>query len=105
MHTKQSLFPDAMTFSESLLDSPIPYVNSELKMSFIACFSSVRSLYTPYCERSTSFDTTVAFYISDIGNPSVAILPTDSSIVKLSIFEVIRTQNVLTYERYLCCLQ
>ena len=33
------------------------------------------------------------------------VLPTDKSIVKLDIFEVIHTQNVLTYERSLCCLQ
>ena len=26
-------------------------------------------------------------------------------LVKLDIFEITRTQNVLTYERYLCCLQ
>ena len=41
---------------------------------------------------------TIALYISGFGNPSVAI-------VKLDIFEVIRTQNVLTYERYLYCLE
>ena len=39
------------------------------------------------------------------GMPFCCNLPTDSSVVKLDIFEVIRTQNVLTYEHYLCCLQ
>ena len=43
----------------------------------------------------------IPFYISGFGNPNVAIC----SIVKLDIFEIIRTQNALTYESYLCCLQ
>ena len=33
------------------------------------------------------------------------VLQSASSIVKLDIFEVIRTQNFLTFEHYLCCLQ
>ena len=44
------------------------------------------------------------FYFG-IWQPQCCNLPTDSSIVKLDIFEVICTQNVLTYEHYLCCLQ
>ena len=44
-----------------------------------------------------AFITRVALYISGFGNPSVAICQLPGSIVKLDIFEVIRTQNVLTY--------
>ena len=40
----------------------------------------------PDCAVETLDYTRVAFYISRFGNPSV-------------------TQNVLTYEQYLCCLQ
>ena len=34
---------------------------------------------------------------------AILVLQSVNSIVKLDNFEVIRTQKVLTYERYLCC--
>ena len=40
-----------------------------------------------------------------IWQPQCCNLPTDSSVVKLDIFKVIRAQNVLKYERYLYCVQ
>ena len=49
------------------------------------------------CARLTKFlevDTRIVFYISGFGNK-----------LKLDSFDVLRTQNVLTYDRNLCCLQ
>lgn len=44
------------------------------------------------------------FLLDGINNLRGCNLETDSSIVKLDIFDVTRTENVLTYERYLCYL-
>lgn len=41
--------------------------------------------------------TRVDFYVTGLDNPSVAI---DSCNIELDIFEIIRTQNVVTYECY-----
>lgn len=45
------------------------------------------------------------FSCLEIWQPCFCNLATDSFIVKLDIFELIRTRNVLTYERYFYCLQ
>lgn len=44
-----------------------------------------------------------AFYISRLDNLRGCNLATDSSIIKFDISENIRSQNVLTSKRYLCC--
>ena len=47
--------------------------------------------------------TRAASYISGLGNTKCCQVQSDISIGKVDIFEVIRTQKVLTYERFLYC--
>ena len=78
------------------------------KKKIIFCLESTRIvLLMPVFVRAhvvnnQPHSTTIFFFNSF--NPSVAICQL-TSIVKIDIFEVIRTQNVLTYDCYLCCLQ
>ena len=74
----------------------------------LVCFKS-RDSFVAIC-RCLATDVLVSMYEGcllyfGIWQPQCCNLSTDSSIIKPDIFEVISTQNVLTYERYLCCLQ
>lgn len=92
---------------------------SNCAYGLIYCTNTAKKCYSGYMECSFSYthtyckiwlsrgfiNTKIAFYLIGLSTPWCCNLAADSSIVKLDIFEVIRTYNIQTYERYLCFLQ
>ena len=94
-------------YSVRFREIPLLPSNTETAVSGVAFDQSIEKklkyAYTfPYIMAAENEDCLLYLGISQT---YCCNLPTTSSIVKFDIFEVIRPQNVLTYERYLCCLQ
>ena len=70
-----------------------------IRMLYNAIFKHLQSILDRLC----NYEGCLLYF--RIWQSQFCNLPTDSSFVKLDIFEVIRSQNVLTYKGYLYCLQ